>query len=280
MSQHPSPASLLMNTLVKSSLHRLNPSDIGRPFLACPPRSSNASVARVLQPLFSDTTTSPQLCRTAGSGIFPQVVTCPDIESNPSHYVSLNQSLWPPHCVQNTQGANLARDLELDPGADYILKKGTTCSIDSYSAFEDNGGLTQTPLDSYLKEMQIDTVFVAGLALDFCVKYSAIDAKKRGYNTFVLLDASKPTRSENIPIVIHELNERGIYVINSADLAHIGLHTQSSKFYSLIFGIPLTIASIVIIALFIRFLRAPPVIDPAEDSTTATDMDRKPLLLD
>lgn len=100
------------------------------------------------------------------------------------------QTLWPDHCVQGSHGAQLHADLDL-PHAQLILRKGCNAHIDSYSAFLEADRTTTTGLAGYLKERGIDTVFVVGLALDFCVAWSAQDARRAGFTTYVIEDACR-----------------------------------------------------------------------------------------
>ena len=100
------------------------------------------------------------------------------------------QTLWPDHCVQGNHGAQLHADLDL-PHAQLILRKGCNPHIDSYSAFLEADRRTPTGLASYLKERGVQTVFVVGLALDFCVAWSALDARAAGFTTVVIEDACK-----------------------------------------------------------------------------------------
>jgi nicotinamidase/pyrazinamidase len=99
------------------------------------------------------------------------------------------QVLWPDHCVQGTKGADFHPALNI-PHAELILRKGYHPSIDSYSAFFENDRLTPTGLGGYLRERGFERIFLAGLALDFCVRYSAEDAHRCGFRTLVLEDAS------------------------------------------------------------------------------------------
>ena len=97
------------------------------------------------------------------------------------------QILWPDHCVQGTRGAQFHDDLDTTR-ADAILRKGQNPDIDSYSAFFENDHETRTGLDGYLRERGIDTLTMVGLATDFCVKWSAVDAAKLGYDVTVRTD--------------------------------------------------------------------------------------------
>jgi nicotinamidase/pyrazinamidase len=91
-----------------------------------------------------------------------------------------DQVLWPTHCVQGTGGAEFHKDLKTD-SADLIIRKGFRTQIDSYSAFFENDKQTQTGLAGYLRERGVTNVVLTGLATDFCVYYSAIDAVKCGF---------------------------------------------------------------------------------------------------
>ncbi len=100
------------------------------------------------------------------------------------------QTLWPEHCVQGTPGAELHPALHL-PQAELILRKGFRREIDSYSAFFENDRATPTGLAGYLRERGLTRVFLAGLAYDFCVGYSALDARRLGLEAVVIRDACR-----------------------------------------------------------------------------------------
>ena len=100
------------------------------------------------------------------------------------------QVLWPDHCVQGTADAALHRDLDV-PHAALILRKGIHRDIDSYSAFAEADRKTPTGLQSYLRERGIRRVFVTGLATDFCVAWTALDASQAGFETYVIEDACR-----------------------------------------------------------------------------------------
>ena len=100
------------------------------------------------------------------------------------------QVLWPSHCVQGTADAELHPDLHL-PKAQLVIRKGTHAHIDSYSAFLEADQKTTTGLAGYLKERGIDSVFIVGIATDFCVAWTAIDASRLGFKTYVISDATK-----------------------------------------------------------------------------------------
>jgi nicotinamidase/pyrazinamidase len=100
------------------------------------------------------------------------------------------QVLWPDHCVQGTAGAAFHPALQI-PHAGLVLRKGMERSIDSYSAFYENDHKTPTGLVGYLRERGLSRMFLAGLAFDFCVRYSAEDARRDGFTVFVIEDACR-----------------------------------------------------------------------------------------
>jgi nicotinamidase/pyrazinamidase len=100
------------------------------------------------------------------------------------------QVLWPDHCVQGTRDAALHDDLQL-PHAQLVIRKGFHAGIDSYSAFLEADRATTTGLAAYLKARGIDTVYVCGLATDFCVAWTALDARAAGFETVVIEDACR-----------------------------------------------------------------------------------------
>ena len=101
-----------------------------------------------------------------------------------------SQILWPDHCVQDTQGAKLHVGLRI-PHAELVLRKGYHREIDSYSAYNENDHKTHTGLTGYLRERGFERVFIAGLAFDFCVRFSAEDAKREGFEVAVVESACR-----------------------------------------------------------------------------------------
>jgi nicotinamidase/pyrazinamidase len=124
------------------------------------------------------------------------------------------QVLWPDHCVQDTQGAEFHRSLHI-PQVGLVVRKGFHRSIDSYSAFYENDHKTPTGLLGYLRERELKTVFVAGLAFDFCVRYSAEDARKAGFEVAVIEDACRGIDLEgSMAAAHHSLKSLGISIVN------------------------------------------------------------------
>jgi nicotinamidase/pyrazinamidase len=113
------------------------------------------------------------------------------------------QTLWPEHVLQHTEGAAFHPALHI-PHAELILRKGFRRHIDSYSAFLENDHRTPTGLAGYLRERNLQRLFLCGLAYDFCVRYSAIDGKNLGFETIVIEDATRPV---DLPNTIAQTNE-------------------------------------------------------------------------
>ena len=102
----------------------------------------------------------------------------------------LDQNLWPIHCVQGTSGAEFSKGFDTKK-IDRVFQKGKDTNIDSYSAFFDNGHFKETGLGDFLKDKGIENIYIAGLATDYCVKFSTLDALKLGFNCYVVVDACR-----------------------------------------------------------------------------------------
>jgi len=128
------------------------------------------------------------------------------------------QTLWPVHCVQGTWGAEFHPALRLTQ-AELILRKGFRREIDSYSAFFENDRTTPTGMAGYLRERGLTRVFLAGLAYDYCVGHSALDARRLGFDTVVLKDACRPIDLNGSAAAMdRELAVAGVQVMNTSDL--------------------------------------------------------------
>jgi nicotinamidase/pyrazinamidase len=129
------------------------------------------------------------------------------------------QVLWPDHCVQGTDGAALSKDLSI-PQAGLVIRKGFHKDVDSYSAFTEADGKTTTGLAAYLKARKIQRLFVAGLATDFCVAWTAIDARKAGFETYVVEDACRGIDAQgSLAKAWTDMAKAGVKRIQSADIA-------------------------------------------------------------
>src|SRR5205085_1475614 len=129
------------------------------------------------------------------------------------------QVLWPDHCVQGTEGAALSKDLAI-PQAELIIRKGFHNAVDSYSAFTEADGKTTTGLAAYLQARGITRVFVAGLATDFCVAWTALDARKAGLETYVVEDACRGIDTQgSLAKAWADMTKAGVKRIQSGDIA-------------------------------------------------------------
>jgi nicotinamidase/pyrazinamidase len=128
------------------------------------------------------------------------------------------QVLWPDHCVQGTEGAALHKDLSI-PNAQLVIRKGFRQNVDSYSAFVEADRKTSTGLAAYLKARGIRTCYVAGLATDFCVAWTALDARKAGFNATVIEDASRAIDlNGSLAKAWAEMKAAGVKRAQSADI--------------------------------------------------------------
>jgi nicotinamidase/pyrazinamidase len=128
-------------------------------------------------------------------------------------------TLWPDHCIQDSHGAAFHPRLDERP-FNFVIRKGFRIGLDSYSAFFENDGTTPTGLDGLLRGLGMDTVVLAGLAFDYCVFFSAMDAKRLGYKVFVVVDATRPvdTPPGNAVRTEAQMRESGIFLIQSSEL--------------------------------------------------------------
>ncbi len=129
------------------------------------------------------------------------------------------QVLWPDHCVQGSSGAAFHADLAL-PQAELILRKGFRPAIDSYSAFFENDQTTPTGLGGYLRERGLGRVFLCGLATDFCVQFSALDARRLGFETVLIEDACRAIDLEgSLAAARAKMAKAGVVTVTAAEVA-------------------------------------------------------------
>ena len=157
--------------------------------------------------------------------------------ANVGDVVDLNglpQVLWPDHCVQGTPGAELAAGLDV-AGIDKVFRKGADAGIDSYSGFYDNGhrpskdsgraeqvdGRKATGLAEYLRSRGVDEVFVCGLATDYCVKFTALDAAALGFRTHLVIDSCRGVnvREGDVAKAIEEMAGAGVVILTSGHIS-------------------------------------------------------------
>lgn len=144
---------------------------------------------------------------------------------HPSGHSSF-ETLWPPHCVQETAGAEFVAELDTSRLARVFLK-GTDLEIDSYSGFFDNEHRRATGLGDYLKERGVTDVVIAGLATDYCVKFTALDAVTLGFKTTVVADACRGVEVEegDTARAVEEMRAAGVNIAESRQL----LEAQAAK---------------------------------------------------
>ena len=129
-----------------------------------------------------------------------------------------DQVLWPDHCVQGTDGAAIHKDINI-PHAQLVIRKGFRKTVDSYSAFREADRKTVTGLAGYLKSRGLRKVFVTGLATDFCVAWTAMDARKEGFDTYVVEDACRGIDTQgSLAKAWDAMKKAGVKRIQSGDL--------------------------------------------------------------
>ena len=132
-----------------------------------------------------------------------------------------DQVLWPDHCVQGTSGAEISKEISIAHAA-LVVRKGFNKNMDSYSAFLEADHKTSTGLGGYLKDRGLARVFVAGLATDFCVAWTAMDAQRLGFETFVIDDASRGIDNRgSLAVAWTAMQNAGVKRIKSDDLSRL-----------------------------------------------------------
>lgn len=131
----------------------------------------------------------------------------------------LDQVLWPDHCVQTTEGAALVNTLKSAP-IEAIFRKGCEPEIDTYSGFYDNGHRKSTGLGDYLRGKGVESVWIAGVATDYCVQATALDARELGFETYLIEDGCRGVELNDgdIAEAIEEMREAGVHVVGSSDV--------------------------------------------------------------
>ncbi|MCP4757376.1 MAG: bifunctional nicotinamidase/pyrazinamidase [Proteobacteria bacterium] len=141
---------------------------------------------------------------------------------SPGDEVDLNglqQVLWPDHCVQNTEGAEFVADLDVEQ-ITKVFRKGIDRTVDSYSGFFDNDRRNDTELGDYLEEMKVDEVAVMGLATDYCVKYTALDARRLGFATKLIKEGIRGVELDqgDCRKALEEMEAAGVGIVGMNDL--------------------------------------------------------------
>lgn len=134
----------------------------------------------------------------------------------------LTQILWPDHCVQNTNGAQFVEGLDVDK-ITKIFQKGIDKQVDSYSGFFDNGHLRDTGLGNYLKAQNVEEVTLVGLATDYCVKFTALDARKLGFRTRLIKEGVRGVELNpgDCEKAIKKMKNQGVIIESTSDYANL-----------------------------------------------------------
>lgn len=128
------------------------------------------------------------------------------------------QVLWPDHCVWDTHGAEFSADIEL-PHTQLVIRKGYHEVVDSYSGFQEADRKTKTGLEGYLRERKFKRLFIAGLATDFCVNWTAVDSARAGFETYVIEDACRAIdTSGSLAQAWADMNDAGVKRIVAGDI--------------------------------------------------------------
>ncbi len=141
---------------------------------------------------------------------------------NPGEFIELNglpQILWPDHCVMETRGAEFATGLNTW-AVTKVVRKGMNKELDSYSGFFDNAHGHATGLEDYLRSQDIDDLYIVGLATDYCVKYTALDARRLGFDTSLITEGVRGVELTpgDCDAAITEMKEAGVKVVSIEDL--------------------------------------------------------------
>jgi nicotinamidase/pyrazinamidase len=140
--------------------------------------------------------------------------------ANHSSFISQSPTggIWPDHCVPNTPGAEFVSGLHVE-AIQTVVRKGTDSHIDSYSGFFDNERLKQTPLANLLRRAVVEKIYVLGLATDYCVKFTALDARKLGFETYLIRDGCRGINLQagDEERSLDEMRDAGVHVRNSED---------------------------------------------------------------
>jgi len=167
-----------------------------------------------IEPYDCNTQLCPNVTNT--QNIVFQSPACTLCQETPEECFSTTQAMWTNHCLQ-TGDSNFPPSL-VTSDSDIIVQKGGNEYVDSYSAFMDNTRKLKTPLDGILKENSITTLYIVGIASDYCVYFSAVDAVRLGYQVNVVLDATRGIAEETVDAAVKDMEEEGANIINASDV--------------------------------------------------------------
>lgn len=185
--------------------------------LAVPDGDAVIAVANAIQPRF-DLVVATQDWHPANHGSFADNHEG-RVPGDVIELEELQQILWPRHCVQGTRGADFPAELQRNRWS-RIFKKGTDPTIDSYSGFFDNGHRKATGLGDYLASRGVAEVYVMGLATDYCVKFTTLDARQLGLDTFLITDGCRGVdlQEGDIDTAISDMQKAGVVCITSREI--------------------------------------------------------------
>jgi nicotinamidase/pyrazinamidase len=140
------------------------------------------------------------------------------LEMEDGSFIDVKQTLWPVHCVENTPGSNLHRDLVFTK-KDFIVRKGTKRNVESYSAFGDEfrGKYEKTELSDYLKSKNITDIILTGLATDYCVYNTALDARRQSYEVHLIMSCTRGVGEETTSKALNHMIEAGVKFYTNVD---------------------------------------------------------------
>ena len=147
---------------------------------------------------------------------------CNHAGKKPGDVIDLNglrQILWPAHCIQNSVGAAFHPEFD-QRSIEHIFHKGVDPGIDSYSCFFDNAHRRSTGLSQFLEDRRVEEIHIAGLATDYCVRYSALDARELGLKTTVIEDACRGVELNpgDVENALREMREAGVHIVRSTEI--------------------------------------------------------------
>jgi len=168
-----------------------------------------------------------QLCPATATDAVLSSPACSICKEKPDECFETTQAMWTNHCLQD--GDSDFPKLLMTLSTDIIVKKGTGVFVDAYSAFSDNTKRLKSDLDNTLKNLGVQTLYVVGIATDFCVYYSVLDALELGYDVKIIKDATRGIVQESIDAALADMAEKGAEIITVADVMATECPTASSE---------------------------------------------------
>jgi nicotinamidase/pyrazinamidase len=140
------------------------------------------------------------------------------LQMDDGSFIDVEQDMWPVHCVQNTPGSKIHQDLIVTK-TDKIIKKGTKSNVESYSAFGDQfgGKYEKTDLDNWLKSQNVTDIILTGIATDYCVYNTALDARRNGYNVHLIMSCTRGVAEDTTKSAIHDMTAKGVLFYDTVD---------------------------------------------------------------